>query len=301
MKTFALQVAMFLESRTARRNLLLLRKFLLFLLAMMLAYGIAFHFIMEAEGQRHSWVSGFYWTLVTMTTLGYGDITFQSDLGRAFSMLVLALRACSSCWWCCRSPSSSSSTRPGWRRSRACARRAKCRRTHRPRDPHPLRPVSISLIERLRYHGREYVVLEPDLQRALELHDEGVRVMVGERDDMETYRACARTAPRWWWPRGRLRQHQHRLHRARADHDVPIVAGRARAGVGRHPGAGGLHAGDPAPGDAGPLAGPPHLGGDVRANVIGRFGELLIAEAPVTGTPLVGKLLARAGCARRRG
>jgi voltage-gated potassium channel len=24
-----------------------------------------------------------------MTTLGYGDITFQSDLGRAFSMLVL--------------------------------------------------------------------------------------------------------------------------------------------------------------------------------------------------------------------
>src|SRR5690606_5536647 len=33
------------------------------------------------------------------------------------------------------------------------------------------------------------------------------------------------------------------------------------------------------------------LGGDVRANVIGRFGELLIVEAPVLGTPLVGKTI----------
>jgi Trk K+ transport system NAD-binding subunit len=33
------------------------------------------------------------------------------------------------------------------------------------------------------------------------------------------------------------------------------------------------------------------MGGETRANVIGRFGELLIAEAPVTGTPLVGKRL----------
>lgn len=34
-------------------------------------------------------MTGFYWTLVVMSTLGFGDITFTSDIGRAFSVLVL--------------------------------------------------------------------------------------------------------------------------------------------------------------------------------------------------------------------
>jgi hypothetical protein len=34
------------------------------------------------------------------------------------------------------------------------------------------------------------------------------------------------------------------------------------------------------------------LGGDMRASTTGQFGDLLIAEAPVTGTPLMGKHLA---------
>ena len=41
------------------------------------------------EGQQHSWITGFYWTLVVMTTLGFGDITFTSDVGRLFSIIVL--------------------------------------------------------------------------------------------------------------------------------------------------------------------------------------------------------------------
>ena len=41
------------------------------------------------EGEQHSWITGFYWTLVVMTTLGFGDITFTSDVGRLFSILVL--------------------------------------------------------------------------------------------------------------------------------------------------------------------------------------------------------------------
>ena len=41
------------------------------------------------EEQEHSWLTGFYWTLTVMTTLGFGDITFHSDIGRLFSVLVL--------------------------------------------------------------------------------------------------------------------------------------------------------------------------------------------------------------------
>jgi len=52
-------------------------------------YSVLFHEIMDHEGQRYSWVTAAYWTLVTMSTLGYGDIAFESDLGRAFSVVVL--------------------------------------------------------------------------------------------------------------------------------------------------------------------------------------------------------------------
>jgi len=44
---------------------------------------------MELEGEYYTWVTGFYWTLTVMSTLGFGDITFTSDLGRIFSIIVL--------------------------------------------------------------------------------------------------------------------------------------------------------------------------------------------------------------------
>src|SRR5690606_9214507 len=52
-------------------------------------YSVLFHVLMEREGQQHSWVTGFYWTLTVMSTLGFGDITFHTDAGRFFSMVVL--------------------------------------------------------------------------------------------------------------------------------------------------------------------------------------------------------------------
>jgi voltage-gated potassium channel len=50
---------------------------------------VLFHFIMVYEGQQHSWLTGLYWTLTVMSTLGFGDITFRSDPGRLFTIVVL--------------------------------------------------------------------------------------------------------------------------------------------------------------------------------------------------------------------
>jgi voltage-gated potassium channel len=155
---------------------------------MMALYSVIFHFIMAAEGQQHSWVTGVYWTLVTMTTLGYGDVLFQSDLGRIFSSIVLLsgvlfllvvlpftfiqffyapfLEA----------------------QSHARAPRQLPVGTHGHVILTHYEPVTMSFIERLQYHGYPYTVLEPDLTRALAMHDDGIRVMVGERDDIEAYR-----------------------------------------------------------------------------------------------------------------
>ena len=41
------------------------------------------------EVKEFSWITGFYWTLTVMSTLGFGDITFATDLGRIYSIIVL--------------------------------------------------------------------------------------------------------------------------------------------------------------------------------------------------------------------
>ncbi len=89
MKFFTSVVGYVTASRTTRQNLGLLLRYFFFLAVMVTAYSLLFHSIMELEGRQYSWLTGFYWTLTVMTTLGFGDITFHSDLGRFFSIVVL--------------------------------------------------------------------------------------------------------------------------------------------------------------------------------------------------------------------
>ncbi|WP_193107218.1 TrkA family potassium uptake protein [Brachybacterium sp. FME24] len=56
---------------------------------MVIGYATLFKGLMHLEDQEHSWISAVYWAITTMSTLGYGDITFDSDLGRLFSLSVL--------------------------------------------------------------------------------------------------------------------------------------------------------------------------------------------------------------------
>src|SRR5918992_5109609 len=90
MKFSSSQLAFLLGNRETRRNLRALLKYALTLLAVITLYAVVFHVVkVRVEGEQHSWITGFYWTLVVMTTLGFGDITFTSDIGRLFSILVL--------------------------------------------------------------------------------------------------------------------------------------------------------------------------------------------------------------------
>ena len=89
MKFVGVQLSYFFRDTTARRNMRALMQYVAFVTAVIVVFAIAFHFVMLHEGKEHSWVTGFYWTLTVMSTLGFGDITFESDLGRLFSILVL--------------------------------------------------------------------------------------------------------------------------------------------------------------------------------------------------------------------
>ena len=90
MKFLSSQFGYLFAGGETRTNLTALLRYLGFLVVMVTVYAIVFHLIMgRVEGQQHSWITGFYWTLVVMTTLGFGDITFTSDIGRLFSMVVM--------------------------------------------------------------------------------------------------------------------------------------------------------------------------------------------------------------------
>jgi len=78
-----------LISKKQERNIWSLIKFFIALVAMVTVYSILFHFLMIFENREFSWITGFYWTLTVMSTLGFGDITFTTDLGKMFSIIVL--------------------------------------------------------------------------------------------------------------------------------------------------------------------------------------------------------------------
>src|SRR5690606_39301035 len=67
-----------LSQRESRRNLKALAQLTAVLAAIIGLFAMLFHLIMELEGQSHSWLTGLYWTLTVMTTLGFGD-----KIGRA--------------------------------------------------------------------------------------------------------------------------------------------------------------------------------------------------------------------------
>ncbi len=61
-----------------------------FLFLLVTVFSAGFQLLMTyVEGQSHSWLTAYYWTLTVMTTLGFGDIIFQSEVGRLYTLIVL--------------------------------------------------------------------------------------------------------------------------------------------------------------------------------------------------------------------
>jgi hypothetical protein len=89
MKGLISVVTAILQDGASRGNLKSLLRLVAVLLGLVALFSVLFHVIMLYEGKEHSWITGVYWTLTVMSTLGFGDITFHSDLGRIFSIVVL--------------------------------------------------------------------------------------------------------------------------------------------------------------------------------------------------------------------
>ncbi|MFT4176763.1 MAG: NAD-binding protein [Luteolibacter sp.] len=188
MKSFVAVISAFLGHRRSRSNLKTLGRLLAVLFLMIAAYSAGFHLLMEREGREHSWVTGLYWTLTVMSTLGFGDITFHSDAGRLFSVVVLASGVM---FLLVILPFTFIQFfYEPWMKAQTAART--------PRELPPgtrnhviftcYDPITAALIPMLEKYGYSYVVLTSHLVDALELYEQGIRVALGELDDPETYR-----------------------------------------------------------------------------------------------------------------
>ncbi len=296
MKAFPAVVSSFLETRTSRTNLLALVKLLAVLFALVTLYSIAFHYLMAHEGQKHTWMTGLYWTLTVMSTLGFGDITFHTDLGRGFSLIVLGtgvvfllvllpftfIEFFYAPWMKAQAQGRAPRQLPVGTKGHVLL-------TH-------LGPITKYLIKILSKHRHPYYIIAPTLTEALELHDQNLPVVVGEFNDPETYR--------------RLRVHDAAMVvTTRSDvvntnvtftaretaPDIPIVATSMSESTR----------------DALELAGATRvlrlelmmgqalsrrvIDRDASAHLIGELDGLHIAEASAGGTALVGKNIAASG------
>ena len=292
MKFFTSQLTQIISSRGTKYNLKRLGRFLAILSAIIIAYSVLFHFIMLYEGQYHSWVTGFYWTLTVMSTLGFGDITFTSDLGRAFSMLVL-LSGMISLLILLPFTFIQFFYAP-WLEAQSKARAP--RELPEDTQDHVIithyNPISRALMNKLEQYNYQYVLLVNDLTKALEYYDQGYKVVFGELDDPETYKKIRVNQAAMVVTLGTDMVNSNISNTVREmDEDVTIVASANSAdSIDLLKMAGCDHVirmGDM----MGRALSRRTIGQDTRVHVIGRFDNLVIAEAMASGTPLVGKTL----------
>ena len=302
LKNLAPELAFLLGKRTTRQNLRTLFKLLLTFSVIVTIFSVLFHLIMLREGQEFSWFTGFYWTLTVMSTLGFGDITFQGDLGRFFSMIVLLtgmifllivlpftfIQFFYAPWIQAQSESRAPRQLPRSTREHVLL-------TH-------YDPIAQALINKLDRYQYSYYLLTPDLTHAQQLYDQGINVVVGDLDNPDTFKkmqieqaalvATTDTDP--------INTHVAFTVRD-LNPTVPIIA----------------KADDSHSVDILELAGCDHVlqlekmlgaslarrtqSGETAAHVIGQYDDLFIAETTATHTPLVGKTLEEIGLRRELG
>ncbi len=191
MKYVVSQLMYIIKQPLLRENLRRLSTQLFVLLGMICVYTVLFHVLMVREGQDHSWLTGVYWTLTVMSTLGFGDITFESDLGRMFSVVVLVsgifmllivlpfafIRFFYAPWL------------EAQLNLRAPRKVPEGTKDHVLICQHEV--VAKDLIERLALAKIPHFVLEPDPAVSAHLHAAGAPVITGDPQDAATWRAIA--------------------------------------------------------------------------------------------------------------
>ena len=292
MKFLGSQLSYFFANRRTKVNIKKLMKFVGILFLMYVTYAVTFHYISLYEGHEHSWITGFYWVLVTMSTLGFGDIVFTSDLGRAYSMIVIFSGVL---FLLVMLPFTFIEFfYAPWLKAQNQARAPK--RLEPGTSGHviitKLTAVTEALIKKLEAYKVDYVILEPDLQKALDLSDLDYKILNLDPTEYETYnRLCIKDAAMLVATESDTINTNVTFTAREFSETVKIVATANSAdSVDILKLAGANHViqlGDM----LGRALARRTLGGNARVHVIGHIDNLVIGEATVQETPLIGQTL----------
>ena len=188
MKFFPSQFSLLSQGKGARRNFGYFFRVIFILTVCVVVFSLLFHYIMEYEDREYSWITGLYWTLTVMSTLGFGDITFNSDLGRAFSIVVLLtgivgllivlpssfIQFVYTPWLEAQKKKEVQHSLPASARNHVIIV--------------GVSPVARNLAQVLSRYGFHSVLLCSSTQQAQDLMDLGLHAVVGDYDDVEVYR-----------------------------------------------------------------------------------------------------------------
>ncbi len=295
MKYVTSVVTAFLKQKDTKTNISGLLKFFAFLALMIVIYTLLFHLLMLYEGRDYSWLSGLYWTLTTMSTLGFGDIVFETDLGRFFSLVVLMsgvifllvmlpftfINFFYSPWLEAYNRTKTPTELPDTVRDHVIITNFDA--------------VTRSLIEKLRDFNHSYYILVPDQQKALELYQDGYKVVVGDLDDPETYlKIQVKQATMVVATCNDMLNTSVAFTVRELSEDVRIITlASFEDSVDILKLAGSNNVIQLAR-MLGQSLGRRTLGGSARVHVVGRLDQLVIGEAPALDTPLVGKTIEEA-------
>lgn len=303
MKFISSQIAYLVTDREQRANLRAFAAYIGFLAALVTIFAVLFHIIkLNVEGEEHSWVTGFYWTLVVMSTLGFGDIIFTSDIGRVFSMVVLGsgvffllvmlpflfIRLFYAPWL------------------EARVRLRAPRQVPDGTSGHVILveydPVGAGVIERLRRDAIPYFVIEPDPGQAARLVGEGISVIAGENDSRQTYERVQAASARLMLANCEDTTNTNITLTAReVAPNVPIVAIVEEEDSVDVLTLSGATTVLPLKLQLGEYLASRVAAGRPEAHVIGSFRELQIAELPARDTPYSGMSVRGTGLRERSG
>ncbi|MGB0346122.1 MAG: potassium channel family protein, partial [Balneolaceae bacterium] len=163
-------------------------------------------------------------------------------------------------------------------------------------------PVTKTLIEKLDQYQKKYVLLVPELQRALELYDDGYTVMLGDADNPDTYQKMQLQQAAMVVATGSDMFNTNVAHTVREFNETVKIVTTANfhdsVDIMKLAGADNvLHMGNL----LGRALSRRTLGQDARVHTIGRMGNIVIAEATAHHTPLVGKTLRESQIRERLG
>ncbi|MBQ9395473.1 MAG: potassium channel protein [Proteobacteria bacterium] len=170
------------------------RKFLFWfsivLVALLFVYSLLFHFFMSLEDRSYSWVTGVYWTLVVMSTQGFGDIVFENDAGKVFTIIVnltgilfmlvmlpfVVIEFIYNPIMAAQKEAAAPRTLPDNIKGHVLITNFDA--------------TTEAFVARLKQHGIEYAVIVEDVSDAYRLRDMGIQVLVGNLRQPETYTAA---------------------------------------------------------------------------------------------------------------